>query len=161
MKIIRKSPYFTSRNTNGNKACACYYIQVGGFADGAADAAPSPARYRARAPKQAHASATENNPSTYQGSRIGKLPEKRGLRRRQGDGGQGAPLTRLRCPVVPAARKLVFIPLAPPLFVFHFALKVHQQLFVLHANVFRAVIQFLCRSLLGKPSDIQLVIHFV
>lgn len=31
-------------------------IQVGGFADGAADAAPSPARWRARAPRQAHAS---------------------------------------------------------------------------------------------------------
>ena len=30
---------------------------------------------------------------------------------KQGDGGQGAPLTRLRCPVVPAARKLVFMPL--------------------------------------------------
>ena len=30
-------------------------IQVGGFADGAADAAPSPARWRARAPRQAHA----------------------------------------------------------------------------------------------------------
>ena len=29
-------------------------IQVGGFASGAADAAPSPARYRARAPRQAH-----------------------------------------------------------------------------------------------------------
>lgn len=29
---------------------------------------------------------------------------------KQGDGGQGAPLTRLRCPVVPAARKLVFMP---------------------------------------------------
>lgn len=75
----------------------------------------------------------QSNPSTYQGSRkkfakqrffgkrsrnrtkragcLGKLPEKRGLRRRQGAGGQGAPLTRLRCPVVPAARKLVFIPL--------------------------------------------------
>ena len=34
-------------------------IQVGGKADGAADAAPSPARYRARAPKQAHAFSTE------------------------------------------------------------------------------------------------------
>ena len=34
-------------------------IQVGGRADGAADAAPSPARYRARAPKQAHAFSTE------------------------------------------------------------------------------------------------------
>ena len=41
---------------------------------------------------------------------LGKLPEKRGLRRQQVRGGQGAPLTRLRCPVVPAARKLVFMP---------------------------------------------------
>lgn len=74
----------------------------------------------------------QSNPSTNQGSRkrfakqrffgkrsrnrtkragcLGKLPEKRGLRRRR-RGGQGAPLTRLRCPVVPAARKLVFMPL--------------------------------------------------
>ena len=73
----------------------------------------------------------QSNPSTNQGSRkrfakqrffgkrsrnrtkragcLGKLPEKRGLRRRR-RGGQGAPLTRLRCPVVPAARKLVFMP---------------------------------------------------
>ena len=33
----------------------CLYKQVGGKADGAADAAPSPSRWRARAPSQAHA----------------------------------------------------------------------------------------------------------
>ena len=36
---------------------------------------------------------------------------KQSVNGKQGAGGQGAPLTRLRCPVVPAARKLVFMPL--------------------------------------------------
>ena len=35
---------------------------------------------------------------------------KQSVNRKQVRGEQGAPLTRLRCPVVPAARKLVFMP---------------------------------------------------
>ena len=62
-------------------------IQVGGFADGAADAAPSPARWRARAPGEAHAPQRE--------------PKMK--REKKGRGGGGAPPDRLggasACPV--------------------------------------------------------------
>ena len=45
--------------------------------------------------------------------------------------GQGAPLTRLRCPVVPAARKLVFMPLLL-LLIFGVLVPFHKR--VLSAN---------------------------
>ena len=117
-------------------------IQVGGRAAEGGFAALGTRSLRSRAPKQAHAFST--------------IRQRKTSARRT-----GRAVDPLALPCCSRRAESCFYAACLPLFVFHFALKVHQQLFVLHANVFRAVIQFLCRSLLGKPSDIQLVIHFV
>ena len=129
-KSPEKSPDFAPKNTNGNKACACLDTSRRQSCRGRLRRPRHPLAALAGAETSTRLH-NQSNPSTNQGSRkrfakqrffgkrsrnrtkragcLGKLPEKRGLRRRR-RGGQGAPLTRLRCPVVPAARKLVFMP---------------------------------------------------
>ena len=90
-KSPEKSPDFAPKNTNGNKACACYIYKSAAELPRAASPPSAPARC-ARGRRNKH---TPSQPS---------------VNGKQVRGGQGAPLTRLRCPVVPAARKLVFMP---------------------------------------------------
>lgn len=93
MQITRKSPDFASKNTNGNKACACYI-------------------YKSAAELTERLTPPRHPRAIARGRRNKHTPSqpKRSVSGKQVRGGQGAPLTRLRCPVVPAARKLVFMP---------------------------------------------------
>ena len=92
-KSPEKSPDFTPKNTNGNKACACYI-------------------YKSAAELTERLTPPRHPRAIARGRRNKHTPSqpKRSVSGKQVRGGQGAPLTRLRCPVVPAARKLVFMP---------------------------------------------------